>query len=366
MAGDDERYMSAALDLARRGSFTSPNPRVGAVLVRDGRVIAEGWHRGAGTPHAEAVVLSEADARGATLYVTLEPCVHHGHTPPCAPALGDAGVGRVVVAIEDPDPRVGGRGLAHLRQRGVEVVTGVLAAEARAINAPYLHHRTTGRPLVTLKLALSLDGRLTARDGSARWITGASTRRAVHQRRAGVDAVMVGAGTALADDPALTARDVAAPRQPARVVVDAAGRVPARAALFERAGEVAQVIVATTARAPHEIQTAWKETGAEVVTLPASDGGVDLGALVDDLGRRGMLEVFCEGGAALATSLLREGLADRLELHYGPVVLGDGGLGLGDIGVSSLTAARRWRVLDVWRSEDDDVVVTLESRGGES
>jgi diaminohydroxyphosphoribosylaminopyrimidine deaminase / 5-amino-6-(5-phosphoribosylamino)uracil reductase len=374
---EDERFMRRALELARSWPHASPNPRVGVVVVRDGGVIAEGRHEGAGTPHAEMRALEGVDATGATLYVNLEPCAHHGRTPPCAPALVAAGIVRVVAAHEDPDPRVRGRGFAALAVSGVEVTTGVLEEEAERTNAAYLHHARTGLPLVSLKVATSLDGRLSAADGSARWITGPATRARVHARRAEVDAVVVGAGTVVADDPQLTARGAAlslpsgaiaepiafssgaiaepiALSQPARVVVDARGRVSCEARVFAPG---ADVIFATTDRCPHERQTSWKEAGAEVAVFPEASDGVDLGALLRWLGERPMLDVMCEGGARLATSLLSQGLVDRLEIHLGPVVLGSGGACLGDVGVTTMTDARRWRLLAVERSGDDAVLV---------
>ena len=205
---EDERYMTRALRLAADGGFTSPNPSVGAVIVRDGTVLGEGTHHGVGSPHAEAVALQDTAAEGATLYVTLEPCTHHGHTPPCAPVVADAGISRVVIGVEDPDPRVGGAGIALLRDRGIEVAVGVLADEVTALNDSYIHHRKTGRPLMTLKLALTLDGRMAASDGSSQWITGDSSHRSVHERRALADAILIGAGTVVADDPLLTVREV--------------------------------------------------------------------------------------------------------------------------------------------------------------
>jgi diaminohydroxyphosphoribosylaminopyrimidine deaminase/5-amino-6-(5-phosphoribosylamino)uracil reductase len=351
----DERYMERALELARRPAFTSPNPRVGAVVVRDGEVIGEGAHMGAGTAHAEAAALAGVDARGATVYVTLEPCNHHGRTPPCAPLLVEAGVARVVAAVEDPDARVAGSGLAVLRAAGVEVATGVLAADAERLNRAYLHHRRTGRAFVSVKLALTLDGRMTAADGSSQWITGPGARTAVHARRLECDAVLVGAGTVLADDPRLTVRDVPAPRQPLRVVVDAAGRVPPTAAVFtEPAGGA---LVATTPGCPYDAQIAWKEAGAEVLVLPESHRGVDLVALAEALGERGVVEVLCEGGPRLASSLLAAGLAGRLDLHYGPLVTG-GGLSLDGLGITTIGEALRFTTEDVTRA-GDDVLVTL-------
>lgn len=354
-----EEFMRRALELAQRPPFTSPNPRVGAVVVSQGRVVGEGFHEGAGLPHAEVVALEAAgpNAAGATVYVNLEPCSHEGRTPPCAPALIDAGVAKVVAAIEDPDPRVAGSGFDLLAGAGIDVEIGLLSAEAEAVNRPFLHHRRTGRPLVTLKLALTLDGRLAAADRSSRWITGPAARRLVHSRRAEVDAVLVGAGTALADDPELTAREVEAVRQPTRVVVDAAGRVPPWARIF---GE-GSVIVATTSSCSAEAAVAWKEAGAETLVLPG-ERAVDLVALIEELGRRGWLEVLCEGGGELATALLRADLVDRLELHHGPVLIGRGGPDIGDLGLSSMDEAIAWRLEDVQRMDQDVVTVYVRER----
>lgn len=351
----DERYMTRALELAAAAPFTSPNPRVGAVVVRDDRVLAQGAHLGAGTPHAEAVALQDADARGSTLYVNLEPCTHQGRMPPCAPAIVEAGVARVVIATEDPDPRVAGQGISFLRAQGIEVTDGTCAPEAEELNAAYLHQRRTGRPLLTLKLALSLDGKLGAADGTSRWITGEQARRQVHRRRLGADAILVGAGTVVTDDPALTAREVDAQRQPARVLCDSSGRVPPTARVF---GE-GEVVVMTTIASPHPVKTRWKEAGAEVVVVPEDrHGGVDLRAVVENLGQRGWLEVYCEGGAGLATSLLRDDLVDRLELFFGPLLLGGDGIGLGPLGVESMDRAERWETISS-ASLGADVGVTL-------
>ena len=351
-----EQHMRRALGLAARSTFTSPNPKVGCVLVREGEVVGEGHHAGAGSDHAEIVALRGARApAGATAYVTLEPCTHHGHTPPCAPALIEAGIARVVVAMQDPDFRVGGRGRALLAEAGVEVITGVLEGEARALNRTYIHHRLTGRPFVSLKLALSLDGRLAAPDGSARWITGPGARREAHRRRMEADAVVVGSGTALADDPALTVRAVPAVRQPARVLVDSSGRTPGSARLFDDG----EVVVVTTDASSHDVQTGWKEAGAEVLVLPRSSEGVDLGAMLDALGQRNWLELYAEAGERLATSLLGADLVDRLDIHHGPVLLGRGGPEIGKLGVTAIDDARRWRLLSA-DSVDDDVLMSYE------
>jgi diaminohydroxyphosphoribosylaminopyrimidine deaminase / 5-amino-6-(5-phosphoribosylamino)uracil reductase len=356
VAQDDERFMRRALELAGSVPNTSPNPKVGAVVVRDGRVLGEGVHEGWGTAHAEAVALDGIGAAGATLYTNLEPCNHTGKTPPCAPLLIQRGIVRVVAAVEDPDPRSRGSGFTHLRIHGVDVTTGLLAEEAIRLNAPYLHHRRTGRPFVTLKLALTLDGRMAAPDGSARWITSETTRTMVHAARLRADAIVVGAGSVVHDDPQLTVRHIPAARQPRRVFVDARGRISADAAIFGSGG---QTIAAVTDRVPHEMRTAWKEAGAEVMVLPASARGVDLGALLDELGRAGCLDVLCEGGAGLASSLLSEDLVDRIEIHYGPRIVGRGGPDLDDVGVRSLRDARAWNLIELQRS-DGDITATFE------
>jgi diaminohydroxyphosphoribosylaminopyrimidine deaminase/5-amino-6-(5-phosphoribosylamino)uracil reductase len=270
-----------------------------------------------------------------------------------------AGISRVVIAMLDPDARVAGGGARLLSEAGVEVLTGVREREARTLNAPYIHHRLTGRPYVSLKLALSLDGRLAAADGSARWISGPEARRETHRRRLGADAVVVGSGTAVADDPALTVRDVDAARQPARVLIDASGRTPPTARLFADG----EVIVATTNQVPHEAQTAWKEAGAEVLQLPGDASRVDLDALIAALGRRGWLELYFEGGARLATSLLGADLVNRLDLHMGAVLLGRGGPELGELGVSTIAEAGRWRLIGS-RSAGDDVMASYERDRG--
>ena len=358
MTTTDERFMARAIELARAAPRPSPNPRVGAVLVRDGSIIGEGAHEGPGSPHAERRALTGIDATGATLYVTLEPCSHQGRTPPCVAAVAAAGITRVVASMEDPDPRVRGRGFASLRALGVEVSVGALASDAAALNRAYVHQRHRGRAWVTLKLALTLDGKLAAANGSSRWITGAGARAHVHARRAEADGVVVGAGTVACDDPQLSVRGPRSARQPARVVVDSSGRTRASARVFEPGAEV---IVATTERSRHEIQLEWKEAGAEVLVLAGGPQGVDPGALVAELSRRGWLEIYCEGGARLASSLLRDRMVDRLELYYGPLLLG-AGPSLAELGVASIEGALRLRLEEVRRLEQD--VLMIFERGG--
>jgi diaminohydroxyphosphoribosylaminopyrimidine deaminase/5-amino-6-(5-phosphoribosylamino)uracil reductase len=344
--------MAEAVALGERGRLTAaPNPWVGSVIVgADGQVVGRGFHRRAGEPHAEVHALSEAGdrARGATAYVTLEPCAHHGRTPPCAPTLVDAGVSRVVVAVLDPDERVAGRGIDILRAAGISVHVGVGAEAAARSLAPYLHHRRTGRPLCLLKTAASLDGRTAAADGTSQWITGPEARADAHRLRAESGAVVVGAGTALADQPSLTFRnldfeDGLTASQPLRVLLDAAGRVPAEGPLFDLG--IAPTLVLTTSSAAPEARRAWAEAGAEVEEVPLTGGGVDLGEALALLGRRGILQAMVEGGATLHGALLRAGLADRLVVYTGGVVLGSEGLPLfGGPGPGTLAEASRWRL----------------------
>jgi diaminohydroxyphosphoribosylaminopyrimidine deaminase / 5-amino-6-(5-phosphoribosylamino)uracil reductase len=369
----DAGWMARAVALAEGGrGAVSPNPMVGAVLVLDGRVVGEGFHRAAGEPHAESVALAAAGplAAGATCYVTLEPCTHHGRTPPCVDALLAAGVARVVAAVPDPDRRVDGSGLARLRAAGVTVTVGVGADTAAEQNAAYLTHRRLGRPRVTLKAAASLDGKVAAPDGSSQWITGPAARADAHRLRAEADAVAVGAGTALADDPRLTARlprptgarpSGHAGRQPVRVLVDAAGRVGADGHLFDTA---APTFVATTTAAPAGAVEAWRRAGAEVLVCPEAprgDGGrgVDLAELAAALGRRGVLELLVEGGPRLHASFWAAGLADRLVWYLAPLVIGgDGAPGLlRGGGAATLAEARKLKIASVDRLGADLRVV---------
>jgi diaminohydroxyphosphoribosylaminopyrimidine deaminase/5-amino-6-(5-phosphoribosylamino)uracil reductase len=357
----DEAWMARAVALAEGGRGTaSPNPMVGAVLVRDGRVVGEGFHRAAGQAHAEAMALDAAGelAAGATCYVTLEPCAHHGRTPPCADALVAAGVARVVAAVADPDPRVGGAGLARLRAAGVAVSVGTGAEAAAEQNAAYLTHRRLGRPRVTLKAAASLDGKVAAPDGTSQWITGPAARQDAHRLRAEADAVCVGAGTALADDPRLTVRLPGwSGRQPLRVLVDAAGRVGTGGHLFD--GE-AETLVATTPAAPSSAVDAWKAAGAEVLMCEPAGRAVDLHDLTRDLGERGVLELLVEGGPRLQASLWAAGLADRLVWYLAPLAIGgEGAPGLLGSGAATLADARRLRLATVDRLGDDLRVVAF-------
>jgi diaminohydroxyphosphoribosylaminopyrimidine deaminase/5-amino-6-(5-phosphoribosylamino)uracil reductase len=340
---DDARFMARAVALARRGlGRTSPNPPVGAVVVRGGRIVGEGWHRRAGGPHAEVVALRQAGtaARGATLYVTLEPCSHHGRTPPCADAVIAAGVARVVAAVGDPNPRVRGRGLRKLRAARIRTETGVLADEAGEVSAWWRHFVVQRRPYVLLKLAATLDGRIATARGESRWVSGAPARRFVHALRDRVDAVMVGAGTVLADDPALTCR-VRGGRDPLRVVVDGRLRIGPRARVV-RQRSVAATLVATTEAASARRRRALVAAGAEVLLFPGRGGRMRIGALLAVLGARGVVSVLVEGGGDLAAAMLRERVVDRLLLVSAPRLLGgDARPMLGALGIARLARTPR-------------------------
>ena len=334
--------MRSALSLAARGlGNTWPNPTVGCIIVNRGRVVGRGWTAPGGRPHAETEALKRAGAaaRGATAYVTLEPCCHWGRTPPCTDALIAAGVLRVVIALRDPDPRVDGEGVTRLRAAGVVVEEGVLQAEATALNAGFLKRQAQGLPLVTLKLATSLDGRIATAGGESRWITGPAARRHGHALRGRHDAILVGSGTVLADDPDLTCRIPGfSPRPIVRVIADARGRVSPTARVF--------VADAPVWIAVAEGVTPAAARGAELIPLaPAASGeGLDPTILLRALGARGITRVLLEGGGRLAASLLAAGLVDRLAwFHAGRVIGGDGLPAIAPLGFAALAAAPRFR-----------------------
>lgn len=325
-SADDYRWMARALVLAERGLFTTtPNPRVGCVIVRDGGIVGEGWHVRAGEPHAEVHALAMAGeaARGATAYVTLEPCSHHGRTPPCADALVKAGVARVVAAMEDPNPLVAGRGLARLREAGIETLSGVQEAQARELNIGFISRMTRGRPWLRLKVAATLDGKTALENGVSQWITGDDARRDAHRWRARSCAVLTGIGTVRDDDPQLTVRAIPTERQPLRVVVDARLETPLNAKLLDGG----KVLIAGAIDQPERI-AALQRRGADVVILPNDGSKVDLNALMLELGRRGINEVLAESGFKLNGSLLREGCVDELILYLAPSLVGDAARGL--------------------------------------
>ncbi len=345
--------MALALSLGRRGmGRVWPNPAVGCVIVRDGIVVGRGWTAEGGRPHAEPQALAQAGAAagGATAYVTLEPCAHHGQTPPCAEALIKAGVARVVVALTDPDPRVDGGGIRMLRQAGIAVTAGVGAAQAQRDHAGFLLRVTQGRPFVTLKLAGTLDGRIATATGESQWITGPGARRAVHLMRARHDAVMVGAGTVRADDPSLTVRGLGIDRQPVRVVVSRAMKLSADAQLARTARD-APVWLCHGQEAD---VAPWTAQGAISLPCATQSGQVDPLSAMQALAARGITRVFCEGGGMLAASLLNAGLVDELVVFSAGVAIGaEGTPMLAAMGVDRLGLAPRFQLADVTRLGGD-------------
>jgi len=365
---DEARFMARALDLAERGrGRTSPNPIVGALVVRAGRVVGSGWHERAGADHAEVVALRQAGpkARGATLYCTLEPCAHHGRTPPCVDAIIQAGVRRCVVALRDPHDIVNGRGLRRLRAAGVEVAVGLLEREAREALGGYWNAHRAGLPRVTWKLAVTLDGKVADGAGRSKWITGPAARQLVHRLRAGADAVVIGAGTARADDPRLTARLAGARDavcQPLRVVCDTRLRLPLTLRLFGPA-LAKGTVVACGPTAPAARVRALERLGIAVWRLPLASGRVSPRALAKRLARGGRHDVLLESGPTLGTAWLEAGLVSRIALFTAPRVLGAGGLAwCGLLGNGSLARALPGRI-SALRGVGRDLLVMVELQG---
>ncbi|MDD5299544.1 MAG: bifunctional diaminohydroxyphosphoribosylaminopyrimidine deaminase/5-amino-6-(5-phosphoribosylamino)uracil reductase RibD [Gallionella sp.] len=340
-SAQDSLWMAQALRLAERGLYTtSPNPRVGCVLVREGSVVGEGWHERAGEPHAEVHALQAAGdaARGATAYVTLEPCSHHGRTPPCADALLRAGVARVVVAVQDPNPEVAGQGIAKLRAAGIEVEGGLMEAAARELNSGFFARMARGIPWVRSKIAASLDGRTALNNGASKWITGDAARQDVQHWRARSCAVLTGIGTVLADDPQLNVRGIGTSHQPLRAVVDSRLQTPPNARLLQQlpshvsgAGGEGRVLIYTATQDAQKI-AALEQAGARVVVLPETHGQVDVAAVLRDLAARGCNEVLVEAGSKLNGALFKAGLVDELVLYLAPQLLGDMARGMAQLG----------------------------------
>jgi diaminohydroxyphosphoribosylaminopyrimidine deaminase/5-amino-6-(5-phosphoribosylamino)uracil reductase len=348
----DHGMMARALQLAERGMWTTtPNPRVGCVLTRDGEIVGEGWHEKAGEPHAEVNALRAAGerARGATAYVTLEPCSHHGRTPPCAEALVAAGVARMVAAMGDLNPLVAGKGLAMLRAAGIEATSGLLEDEARELNIGFVSRMTRGRPWLRLKAAASLDGKTALNNGISQWITGPDARRDGHRWRARACAVLTGIGTVRDDDPQLLVRDVETTRQPLRVVVDSRLDTPLSARILQGGPVLVAGAVDDEKRA-----NLLRAAGAEVVLLPNAAGKVELKDLLEELGRRGINEVHAEAGFKLNGSLLREGLVDELLLYLAPCLIGHDASGLFNLPeLTSLDGKRHLQVRDLRQIGED-------------
>ncbi|MDH4651600.1 MULTISPECIES: bifunctional diaminohydroxyphosphoribosylaminopyrimidine deaminase/5-amino-6-(5-phosphoribosylamino)uracil reductase RibD [unclassified Pseudomonas] len=364
MATSDQAYMARALELARKGIYsTHPNPRVGCVIVRDGEVVGEGWHVRAGEPHAEVHALRQAGdlARGATAYVTLEPCSHHGRTPPCADALVAAGVGRVVAAMQDPNPQVAGRGLQRLADAGIAVESGVLEAEARALNAGFIKRMEQGLPFVRVKLAMSLDGRTAMASGESQWITGPAARSAVQRLRARASVVLTGADTVLTDAARLTVRAdelgldaeltaLAVSRPPLRVLVDGRLRVPLSVPFFQ-----AGPTLVATARAG--AQDGYP--GHELLVLPGGDGHVDLRRLLQELANRGVNEVLVEAGPSLAGAFARAGLVDEYQIFIAAKFLGSSARPLLDWPLARMAEAQELKIVEMRAVGDDWRVIAV-------
>lgn len=354
------RFMRLALSLAKKGQgMTSPNPAVGAVIVKTGRVVGRGYHKKAGEEHAEVCALASCSAaKGATLYVTLEPCCHFGKTPPCVDAVIGSGIKTVVVGMLDPNPLVAGGGIKRLEEAGIKVVTGVLEKECRALNEPFIKFITTGKPFFTVKLASSLDGRTAASTGDSKWITGIESRRLVHKIRKTTDAVMVGSSTVIKDDPELTVRLVKG-RDPLRVIVDSSFSMPldAKALRIPTKTGARLPIIFTTRKADKSKIKAARLHGVDVVVVGRSAEGVDLKAVSAELARRGVSSVLVEGGGTLAASFIREGIADKLMVFYGPLMIGsDGFPSVGPLGVRSVKKAIRLKTMTVKRVSDDILI----------
>jgi diaminohydroxyphosphoribosylaminopyrimidine deaminase/5-amino-6-(5-phosphoribosylamino)uracil reductase len=336
---EDQQWMKRALELAERGrGLVEPNPLVGAVVVQGGRAVGEGWHRSFGEAHAEINALAEAGdaARGATLHVTLEPCCHHGKTPPCTDAVIQTGVARVVAAMTDPFPEVAGQGERLLRAAGIAYQVGLCEKEARRLNAPYLTLLEKGRPHIHLKWAMTLDGKIASRTGQSKWISSPASRELVHALRGRMDAILIGIGTALTDDPLLTARPPG-PRTATRIVLDSTARLPTTSQLA-RTVTSAPTIVVTTAETPRERTPGLRELGCEILPLPAEKGRPSVSALLGELGKRRLTNLMVEGGSEVLGSFLDADLVDEVHVFVAPRLLGGtaartpiGGLGRGSI-----------------------------------
>jgi len=352
----DDRYMWMALDLARQGrGRTNPNPMVGAVIVQGAEVVGSGYHRAAGTAHAEIIALEKAGekAKGATLYINLEPCNHHGRTGPCTEAIIKAGINRVVIAMQDPNPLVSGRSIARLQEAGIKTREGVLQQKARHLNETFIKYITTKMPYVSVKVAMSLDGKIATSAGESHWITGEKARQFVHRLRDHTDVIMVGIETVLKDSPRLTTRlESGAGHDPVRVIVDSSARLPLDAKVIE-SGSAAKTIVAVTTKAPQDKCRALKSKGVEVLEMPEESGRVDLKALMKELAARELSAVLVEGGGTLNYSMLDQGLIDKLFIFIAPLIIGgkESPTAFSGSGIPALEQA--WAVEDIEMKQFD-------------
>lgn len=352
----DERFMRLALELAHKGEGeTKPNPIVGAVVVKDGHIVGCGYHHRFGGPHAEVFALDEAgdEARGATLYVTLEPCSHHGKTPPCTERIVAARIARVIVACSDPNPLVNGHGIEKMRAAGIEVTEGVLEEEARRANEIFFKFITTGRPFVQLKLAESLDGKIATRIGDAKWISGADSRTEVHRLRRRFAAILVGVGTVIADDPRLTVRHVGG-KDPLRIVLDGRGRVPLDAQMFSAEGRT----IVVTAMMAREKEEALISLGAEVWRLPEKESNIDLSAFLQSLADEKIDSLLVEGGGETAAAFLEADLVDKVAFFVAPILIGgrDAIPAIGGAGAEQVSEALHLKRIEIERIGEDLLV----------
>ena len=361
----DEQYMKMALELARRGDgWTSPNPMVGAVIARDGKVLGKGYHRRFGEAHAEINAIDDASGsiEGATLYVTLEPCSHHGKTPPCVDRIIETKVSRVVVGSVDPNPLVSGRGIRTLRDHGIDTKAGVLERECEALNEKFFTFMRTGIPFVTLKYAQTLDGRIASSTGHSRWISSAPSLRFAHRLRGQHDAVLVGIGTVIADDPDLRVRLVRG-RNPLRIVLDPALRIPPDARVLDNQ-DAARTLVATGSLREGDRLSTLEEKGIETRVIERDTAGsFDLKMLLAELGKRQISSVLVEGGAGIITSFVREGLFDRMIVITAPRILGRGIEAVGDLGISRIDNSIALRCERIFRKGDDVVMYLRKGKG---
>jgi len=349
----DYQMMSRALQLARNGLYTThPNPRVGCVICKNEAVVGEGWHEYAGGPHAEINALKAAgeNAKHATVYVTLEPCCHHGKTPPCSDALVAAGVKRVVVAMQDPHKKVAGEGITQLQQAGIEVTTGLLESEAKALNPGFIKRMETGRPFVRSKLAMSLDGRTAMASGESKWITSAASREDVQRMRARSSAIVTGVGTVLADDPAMTVRLEGVNNQPLRVVLDTHLSMTDTASILKQPGKT----IIMTCRDDAAARESLEKTGAEVVNIPSCGSKVDMEVVLDKLGQMEVNEILLETGATLSGSMLNAGLIDEMVIYMAPVLMGNKARGLFNLpGLDNMSQKIPLNITDVCAMGED-------------
>ncbi len=360
MQDTDTHYMQMALGLAANGrGFTSPNPMVGAVIVRDGEVVGKGWHEFAGGPHAEVNAIADAGnlSQGATLYVTLEPCHHHGRTPPCTEAILAAGISRVVVAMTDPNPRVTGGGNTFLLANGIDVTTGICEADARQLNRFFIKHAQTGRPYVILKSAATLDGRIATRTGDSKWVTGAAARTRGHELRHEVDGVMVGVNTIKADDPSLTTRlEHTRGIDPIRIVLDTRLTIPENSKVLQ-GGAASDTLIITGNYADDDRRQRLSAQGVRIIETPVRDGRIDLALLMDRLGAMDITSLLVEGGGQVAAAMLNAGLVDRICFFFAPKILGGEGISMcSGPGPEKMADAIRIDNMEIHRLGDDILI----------